>query len=194
MANGIYLRWTSPAEDTVSFSVYRGRTDDPSLARRILDSIPLRSPSTVDVSPSVTDHYYWVVAVDGAGNESPWSERVYVSPGLLPVQNLGVIQIDALSPVLSWTHPAPDIEGFNCTLDSYGLELPLHDGLLTTGNFTDTGWSGDERRYLVQAVDAQGGGACRPGYRAPKLFRTFLQRGSLAQQSSSELYGLRWPQ
>ncbi len=162
-SRGIHAVWQPPpgVSEPVTYALYRADATDITsisglapIARDILET------SVLDPRPSATDHCYVVTAVDGAGNESEPSNAFYLNFGLLPVSALQVVQRGSEPPVLSWTPPVVGtpgaVAGYHVTLGSGGGDIRLTQGLLSRTFFTDVGFTGDERHYVVTAVDENG--------------------------------------
>lgn len=160
VSQGIRASWEQyepdPPED-ITFNLYRSdRTEITDTEGLVPVSTKISGLTAVDAAASTTEHCYAVTAVDAAGNESGVSLSQYLNFDLLPVSNLCVERTDDQPPVVSWTHPAGNIKGFDIYL---GTGTPgergtkLNDVLLTGPSFTDIGFSGDSRGYTVVAVD-----------------------------------------
>ena len=115
-----------------------------------------RQPTFVDPSPTTGEPSYVVTALDAAGNESPISNSAYLNAALLPVNALTVRQSGTQPPVLAWNHSGSTIAGYDVYLGPDNARTRLNPALLTDKTFTDVGFSGDERRYTVTAVDSHG--------------------------------------
>jgi hypothetical protein len=154
---GVLALWQAPAaNDVASFRIYR--SDSPVITS--LDGlVPLRSAifgaSFVDATPSKDARTYVVTALDTAGNESPISNSAQVGVTLLPIDSLQVVQSESGAPVLSWTHPDGDVAGYEILLGPDGAQTQISE-LISGPSFTDSGYTGDERRYTVVTVDAGG--------------------------------------
>ena len=107
-------------------------------------------------SPSQSQHYYAVTAVDAYGNESAPSNCPFLDFQLLPVATINVTQTDSSYPVITWTYNAPSaVAGYNVYLGSGTSRIALNGSLITSQSFTDIGWTGSDRVYTVTAVDPQ---------------------------------------
>jgi len=153
---GITAIWLPPlAPDVVSYNVYRSRDQIiTSLAGLTALKTGVRTPAYIDPSPSLDEHAYVVTALDEAGNESPISNSAYLNAALLPVNPVSVRQSANDAPVLTWTHPSSAIAGFDVYVGPDSALVKLDTSRLTVKTFTDSGYSGDERRYTVTAVDS----------------------------------------
>jgi len=159
VSQGIIAQWTSPDPYTepVTYRLYRADlTEITSVSGLTPLADGIEQTAAIDPSPSPSDHCYVVTAVDGSGNESIPSNSFYLNFDLLPVSSLRVVQRDIDPPVITWTHPGGDIAGYDIYLGPEGNRVKLNYGLLTSMTFTDTGYSGDERRYTVIAIDSNG--------------------------------------
>jgi len=71
-----------------------------------------------------------------------------------------VVQSGSSPPVISWTRPSGSssgtVAGYNVSLATTGGSVQLNQNLLSATSFTDTGYTGDERTYIVTAVDDNG--------------------------------------
>ena len=155
LSTGIEASWNAAVDDDVlSYRLYRSALAeivDTDGLTAIVDEILLTT--TVDSTPSADEHSYVVTAVDPAGNESLPSNSVYLNFDLLPVASLLVEQVDAEYPLISWTHQASDIAGYDFYLGAGANPLMLNNGLLTANSYEDTGYNNDERFYSVIAED-----------------------------------------
>ncbi|MCP3950599.1 MAG: hypothetical protein GY697_00020 [Desulfobacterales bacterium] len=155
VANGIKVAWTAPAQtETVTYALYRSDTQILTTVDGLSAYIPGIPHSTeenlvIDPTPSISDHYYTVVAVDAAGNASAPSNCEYINVDLLPVSSLTVTQTDTDAPVIAWTHPGGAIAGFNLAID----DARVNTTPLAGPSYTDTGFAGDTRVYTLTAVD-----------------------------------------
>lgn len=154
--SGIKALWQAPlsATDVTSYNVYRSNQ---SVISSVAGMTPIRtniiSLGYIDPTPSLTEHAYVVTALDAAGNESPISNSAYLNFALLPVNSLSIVQSGADQPVISWTHSAQTIAGYDILAGPVGAEIKLTPSPLTVKTFTDTGYGNTERRYTVVAID-----------------------------------------
>ena len=157
-AVGIESSWSAPQDgDILSYRLYRSALPEISDINGIdpvLSNITV--PQAVDSSPSEQEHSYVVTAVDPAGNESLPSNSVYLNFGLLPVTTLNVELVDDDYPLISWTHSASDIAGYDLFLGEGSSPLLLNNGLLSANSYEDTGYAGEDRLYSVLAEDING--------------------------------------
>ncbi len=171
VSTGIQATWeANPATtEPVTYILYR---DDVSpitnMGEATLVKENVSGTTLIDAYPSQAERNYTVTAVDAVGNESMPSNTAYLNVDLLPVSSLTVIQVDDALPALSWTH-----SGTNMNYDIYlgpdgGLEK-LNQELMSEPSYTDTGYSGDERRYTVLAVDSEGHESLGRSITLPKL-------------------------
>ncbi|MCB1764011.1 MAG: hypothetical protein KDI27_12850, partial [Gammaproteobacteria bacterium] len=112
--------------------------------------------STVDPSPSNTEHFYAVTAVDAVGNESSPSDSVYLGFDLLPVSSLTVEQLNQDYPVVNWTHNGDNVIGYNLYIGEGAGRVLVPGSPMAGLAYTDIGYDNSERRYTVAAVDTFG--------------------------------------
>ncbi|CAB1059485.1 diguanylate cyclase/phosphodiesterase (GGDEF & EAL domains) with PAS/PAC sensor(s), partial [Olavius sp. associated proteobacterium Delta 1] len=154
VANGIKAQWQPPPyTEEISYSLYRAPAEITTLEGLTPLATGIGQTLVVDPTPSPTDHYYVVTAVDSTGNESAPSNCPYLNFDLLPVSAITVRQTDNDPPLISWAHPGGSIAGYDIYLESGQQPVKLNSALLTETTFTDIGYAGDERRYTVIAVD-----------------------------------------
>ncbi|MDY0091212.1 MAG: hypothetical protein RBT80_00760 [Candidatus Vecturithrix sp.] len=123
-----------------------------------------------------------MTAVDEVGNESQPSNSAYHNVGLLPVATLRIVQEDDNDPVVSWSHSSPQSLRYDLYLGADDALEQMNQESLTLQSYTDTGYTGDERRYTVVAVDANlqrssGRSLTLPILRADLAAGTRLKRG-----------------
>ncbi|BBO91770.1 hypothetical protein DSCOOX_49500 [Desulfosarcina ovata subsp. ovata] len=158
VANGIKATWNAPAyTEPITYRLYRASASEITSVDGI-DPLAEGIDATlvVDPDPSDDDHCYTVTAVDAAGNQSPPATSSYLNFDLLPVSSLAVVQSESDSPVVSWTHSGSTVAGYYLYLGDSDDGVQLGDGLITDQSYTDIGWSEDQRRYTVVAVDGEG--------------------------------------
>lgn len=156
---GIAAAWQAVTdEDAINYRLYRAALPQIQTVEGLTAlQTGLTQNQTVDGQPSLTEHSYVVTAVDAAGNESPASNSAYLNVNLLPVATLKAVQIDDAPPVISWSHPANDLAGFDLFVGVGNRSIQLNQsGLLHTSQFQDDGFSGDDRLYQVIAQDQNG--------------------------------------
>jgi len=143
----------SPADSgVVGYNIYRSSSGSGSSISTPYMAGVLKSP-VYDVSPSATDHYYAVSAVDAVGNESAPSEWVYINPGLLPVDSIHIVQSNSNPPEISWTHPRSSfISGYSFYSGATPASIARIQDISVT-SMTDSGYNGTERHYGIKAVD-----------------------------------------
>ena len=157
VANGIKVTWQPPAyTEDITYALYR--SDEAILSVDGLAPLAADIGQTlvVDPTPSLSDHWYAITAVDAVGNESPPSNAAYLNVTLLPVSGITVVQADTNVPVVSWSHPGGDIAGYDIYLGSDSEPVKLNTDLLAGKTYTDSGYSGDERRYTIITKDDSG--------------------------------------
>ena len=169
--NGIKATWTaSSSTELVSYTLYRsGLAAITSVEDATTIVAGVKETETVDPSPSLTEHTYAVTAVDKVGNESIPSGSAYLNFELLPVSSLSVLQNGNDLPVISWSHNGSTIAGYDFYLGPEGRRIKLNDALLTTTSLTDSGYAGDERHYMVIAVDGNGQRSVGRAITLPKI-------------------------
>ncbi len=156
VGNGVAAQWSPPAGEVgpLSYQLYRANQGPITLNSNtvpLLKNIP--AGHVVDPGPTPFQPYYAVAAVDVAGNVSAASGTEYLNAELLPPRSLNLLQTESNAPIITWAAPGGTIAGYNFFLGEDGSLLKLHDVLLTSQTFTDTGYNGDERRYTVASVD-----------------------------------------
>src|SRR5712692_936284 len=152
---GMQATWqASTSTDVVSYALYRASgTSITSTVGLTPIKTGIKAATAVDPSPSLTDHVYAVTALDAAGNESLLSNSVYLNVALLPVSTLTIVQSGTDLPVVSWTSNGATIAGYDVYLGADASKVKLNSARLTSKSFSDTGYTNDERRYTVVAVD-----------------------------------------
>jgi len=93
-----------------------------------------------------------------------------------------VVQTDNDPPQVSWTHPGGNIAGYDIYLGDKDDGVKLNPDRLIALSYTDTGYSEDERRYTVIAVDdsqaeSLGRSITLPVMRATLTAGTRIKRG-----------------
>jgi len=180
---GIQATWTPPAGETsLTFALYRSSAEISGTSGLTPVVSDITTPDALDPAPSENEHYYAVTAFDAAGNESLPSASVFIDFDLLPVATLTVVRQDDDLPVVSWTHNNGTVSGFNFYLDRNDDFELLEEIPATETSYIDTGFSGDERRYAVAAVDSEGVESLRRMVALPMLDAVLmstepLQRG-----------------
>jgi len=154
---GIYAAWQPPLGGSAPASYRLYRSSAASIVA--VDGLTpiktgIKQTAAIDATPSQTDHAYVVTAVDLAGNESAVSNFVYLNFSLLPVKTLTVLQSGAEQPVVSWTANGSGAVGFDVFVGPDASKIKLNAALVSANAFTDAGYTGGERRYTVDAVDA----------------------------------------
>ncbi len=117
VANGIKVVWEPPPfTDDVTYSLYRSETEITAVEGLEPLAAGIEQTLVVDPTPSLSDHWYAVTAVDAVGNESGPSNADYLNVGLLPVSGITVVQADNEPPAVTWAHPGGDITGYDIYL------------------------------------------------------------------------------
>ena len=175
--SGIKATWQAPPDtEPFTYSLYRSNLPEITSVEGMIPILSRISAATaIDSHPSHTDHSYVVTAVDSAGNQSMPSNSFYLNFDLLPVSSLKVVQTEAQSPVISWTHPGGDIAGYNIYLVTGGQSEKLNQVLVTGLSYTDLGFTGDDRNYTVTAVDQNTIESIGRSITLPKLFATLKE-------------------
>lgn len=155
-SQGVVATWQPPVGSTpASYRLYRAPV---SIITSVDGLTPvkqgIRTTQTVDATPSQSEHAYVVTAVDAAGNESAISNSVYLNFDLLPVRRLEVEQIGTALPKLSWLPNGDGAVGFDVYVGEGEQKIKLTAAPTATTQLTDTGYTGGERRYTVETVDA----------------------------------------
>jgi PKD repeat protein len=155
---GIKATWQAPVASTVDYyNLYRASgTSITSVAGLTPLKTRVKNPITYDPQPSPSQGAYVVTAVDAAGNESAVSNSAYLNASLLPVVNLRIEQIGNTLPVISWQAPNGSLAGYNVYVGPDATRTRLTPSPITATTFSDSGFSGGERRYTVASVDGSG--------------------------------------
>ena len=105
-SNGVHVVWEKINEDA-TYNVYRAATSlegSVSIEQVVLVGSQVTQTSTMDISPNSDEPYYYVTAVDKAGNESDLSVAAYLNASLLPVSKLHAVKDAEGEITLSWQH------------------------------------------------------------------------------------------
>ncbi|MEW6486934.1 MAG: Ig-like domain-containing protein, partial [Thermodesulfobacteriota bacterium] len=158
LGSGVRAEWLpSGSEEPVTYALYRAEAELASTEGLTPVVARVSGLAATDPAPSPTSHYYAVTSVDAAGNESAPSPSEYLNFQLLPVASLEVRQEDTGVPVVSWTHPAADVIGYNLYVGPEGHEQRVNEAPLTAASYADNGYAPGpeepERRYAVTALD-----------------------------------------
>ncbi len=152
---GIRASWIAPTgNEALSYQLYRSAEDIVSVTGLTPHQSEIAEPYVIDTSPSKSEAYYAVVAIDAAGNQSPLSDSAYLNVELLPIATLTVVQEGDEYPVLSWSHAATDMMGFDLYLGSEAERIQVNASPLTETTYTDSGYNQQERIYTVVALDS----------------------------------------
>ncbi len=155
---GVLATWQPPVGTVpASYRLYRAATS----AITSVDGLTpikdgIRTTQGVDAVPSQDEHAYAVTALDAAGNESAVSNSVYLNFSLLPVKTLQVEQVDTALPVLTWQPNGSGAVGYDVYVGDGEDRFKLTPEPITATTLSDTGFTGGERRYTVETVDANG--------------------------------------
>jgi len=155
-SQGVVATWQPPVGSTpASYRLYRAAT---TTITSVDGLTPIKqnihAPQAVDAAPSQSEHAYVVTALDAAGNESAISNSVYLNFGLLPVKTLQVEQVGSALPVLRWTPNGEGAVGYDVYIGQGDSRIKLTQTPTTATQMTDTGFTGGERYYTVETVDA----------------------------------------
>ncbi|MBU0678613.1 MAG: hypothetical protein KJ626_10905, partial [Verrucomicrobia bacterium] len=158
VGNGIKISWEPPENtEAMTYTIYRS-------SGTVITNVDALSPIGADVQqlfvvdpqPSKDEHAYTVTAVDSVGNESGPAVSMYLNFTLLPVNSLEALVSNSDYPVLIWSHPYPgDVMGYDLYLVEGANTTKLNTSLLTAVTYTDTGYTGQEREYMVISVDSE---------------------------------------
>jgi RHS repeat-associated protein len=152
---GIRASWTAPTgNEALSYQLYRSAEEMVSVTGLTPHQSEIAELSVIDTSPSKSEAYYAVMAIDAAGNQSPLSDSAYLNVELLPIATLTVVQEGEEYPVLSWSHAATDLIGFDLYLGSEAERIQVNATPLTETTYTDSGYNQQERIYTVVALDS----------------------------------------
>jgi len=155
-SQGVIATWQPPIGPApASYRLYRAAT---STITSVSGLTPIKAgiklTQAVDAAPSQAEHAYVVTAVDTAGNESAISNSVYLNFGLLPVKTLQVEQVGTGLPVLRWTPNGQGAVGYDVYVGEGDARIKLTASPITAMELVDTGYTGGERRYTVETIDA----------------------------------------
>lgn len=155
-SQGVVATWQPPVGSTpASYRLYRAATATITSVEGLTPiNQGIRTPQAVDAAPSQSEHAYVVTAVDAAGNESAISNSVYLNFDLLPVKTLQVEQVGSGLPSLRWTPNGTGAIGYDVYIGHGDARIKLTPTPTTATQLTDTGFTGGERYYTVEAVDA----------------------------------------
>ncbi|GAB3094068.1 hypothetical protein GCM10027159_10520 [Lysobacter terrae] len=153
---GVLARWQPPVGAApASYRLYRSAAGSITTVEGLT---PLKQniklAQAMDAVPSQSEHAYVVTALDTAGNESAISNSAYLNFSLLPVKVLQVEQIGEALPVLTWAPNGTGTVGYDVFVGSGDNRVKLTPSPTTAKTLTDTGFTGGERRYTVETVDA----------------------------------------
>lgn len=157
-AQGVLAAWQPPVGTApASYRLYRSSAAS---ITSVVGLTPIREgirqAQVVDAAPSPSEHAYVVTAVDAAGNESAISNSAYLNFNLLPVRTIKVEQHAAELPVLSWTAASSAVSGYEVYVGEGDARVRLTSGPVKVLQWTDTGFTGGNRLYTVEAVDENG--------------------------------------
>jgi hypothetical protein len=152
---GVVATWQPPVGQVpASYRLYRAAT---ATITSVEGLTPIKSgikgTQAVDAAPSQSEHAYVVTAIDAAGNESALSTSIYLDFDLLPVKSLQVAVSGTELPVLSWVANGQSAIGYDVFVGEGEDRVKLTQAPITATTYTDTGYTGGERRYTVEAVD-----------------------------------------
>ena len=155
-AQGVLARWQPPVGTApAGYRLYRSAA---STITTVEGLTPLKQniklSQAVDAVPSQSEHAYVVTALDAAGNESAISNSAYLNFSLLPVKTLQVEQIGENLPVLTWAPNGSGTVGYDVFVGTGDNRVKLTQSPITAKTLTDTGFTGGERQYTVETVDA----------------------------------------
>ncbi|MCL7489395.1 MAG: RHS domain-containing protein [Desulfobulbaceae bacterium] len=180
VSQGIQLTWQAPTGgEAVTYALYRSAdTEITSLEGRTPLVRGISQTMVIDPTPSATEHCYVVAAEDSIGNSSLPSNSAYANFKLLPVSGFTISQQEIESPVLSWTHPNHgNMSGYNLYLQQDNSSIKINQEMLSGQSYIDSGYTGEERDYILKAVDEHGIESIGRSLSLPKL-RAELLPGS----------------
>jgi len=161
--NAISLDWAdSAASDLASYTVYRSANGDQGYS---VLAAGLSASSLVDANVFAgTTYYYYVTALDGAGNESAPSATVSATVAVLPPPEPATHTV-----TLTWDAPTlsadgsllADLAGFRVYWGSAagGYGAPINVGMNMTHTFTSL--LNGEHHFAVTAYDTSGNESSR---------------------------------
>jgi len=152
--NGINAIWQAPAGgEILTYNLYRDVAEIFATGSLTPIVTGVSELTTIDSTPSESDHWYAVTAVDEAGNESGTSVAVYQNFDLLPVSSLSVVQTDDNYPVLSWINNGSTIVGYDVFLGEASAQIKLNGAYITGTSYVDNGYTNNNRTYSVISYD-----------------------------------------
>jgi RHS repeat-associated protein len=193
IAQGIQLTWQAPAGgEAVTYALYRSADTEITSLEGLEPLVRgIDQTMVIDPTPSVTEHCYVIAAEDSIGNSSPPSNSAYANFNLLPVNGFTINQQEIDPPVLSWTHPNHgSLSGYNLYLQQDNSSVKINRELLSGQSYTDTGYTGEERDYILKAVDEHGIESIGRSLSLPKL-RAELLPGSRLERGVMNRLGYR---
>jgi len=157
---GIRATWEAPAgNEALTYRLYRAENETDSSSLTVIKT-GITELTAIDNAPSETQHYYTVVAIDAAGNEFPnefpFYHFEYLNFDLLPVATLEVVQEGEKMPVVSWSHGASNLAGFDLYLGPEAERFKINATPLPDKTYIDKGYNQQERLYTVVAIDQNG--------------------------------------
>jgi hypothetical protein len=153
-AQGVVATWQPPVGSApASYRLYRASTATITSVEGLTPiKTGVKATQAIDAAPSQSEHAYAVTAIDAAGNESALSGSVYLDFSLLPVRTLQVAVTGTELPVLEWTANGQGANGYDVFVGEGESRIKLTPEPIAATTFTDTGYTGGERRYTVEAV------------------------------------------
>ena len=166
---GITASWVAPSGETgLSYKLYRSSTEILDLLGLTAIATDITETSYIDATPSASEQWYAVTAVDKAGNESAPSVSKQLNFKLLPVASLKVTQSGNTAPEVSWTYAD------ETAINNYYLYFDDNKNVGTTltvpnKTYTDTGYSGKDRLYTIVALDSTNSESKPRSLRLPQI-------------------------
>jgi large repetitive protein len=155
-SQGVLARWQPPVGTMpASYRLYRSAAASITTVNGLTPlKQGVKTTQVVDAVPSQSEHAYAVTAVDAAGNESAVSNSFYLNFTLLPVKTIQAVQMGESLPVLTWAPNGSDAVGYDVFVGADDNRFKLTASPTTATMLSDTGFTGGERRYTVETIDA----------------------------------------
>ncbi|PTY05041.1 hypothetical protein DB346_02200, partial [Verrucomicrobia bacterium LW23] len=183
---GVRLQWQAPSDVAgvgVTYSLYRSNVAGGDIASLTPVAGGISALQATDSHPDSTKPYYAVVAVDPAGNVSAASAWHYINVGLLPTSLLEIVREGKGFPSLTWAPvQSQSLAGYDLERGTEPALVKLNEnGPLTATSWTDSTYSGGERRYTVTTLDNDGQRSVGRSLVLPEIVLIFPTGTSIAR-------------